>query len=627
MAVKGLDAQSEAGGVGGGMGLARPMVGLLVAAVFAVNLLYQPVENTWLTSGAGRVAAADVEARGALATPLPAIARSAAAARCALQWRPALLPRIAPSNRTAWLGASGAERQRLDRFFAKLLRGEKVTLYFIGESVTRGSGADHACATCEQRAERSVHDWVNRSLVGSYPPSCVVDAASDPYKLCSRGGSEGGSCPQNSTVCFPRNSWRCLMVHWLQRAFPGQVDFRISAKPLLFMASCFARSLERVDLVVHEYAVNGGGRMLCLQERIIRAALLGAMQPAVLMLLWLPKHYRPAPADNIMVKVQQGLRSLGEHYGLPTLVMTDAFSRQCAPRQAWCYARDMAMHGDGFLHADMYHPNTDGHAFFAAHIIEQLERSLGEVLARGADAAPPPPRLPRPFHSLNRGLDDSAEGGSNLCLPVREMEQLATRNSGWREVTEVTRANVKRLPALQADGDAASIEWTLDVRGILWLIVTYMQSYGGFSTIDVQCVSGCSCKLHDRQAAADVDGVGADMSGLRSVGGHNYINATNPRARTSEPQWRILTLSEQSSACTVRISTTSAGKFKLMLLSLIRVGSVDEAQTSTHDSQAALQCFGVQDSQSRGHGMIRTGERLKWDHFTLDESSSYTKDH
>lgn len=605
--------------------------GGFVVLVLAANLIYQPTENTWITSAVDHHAVAEAETRGARDLPLPAIAQSAAAAQCALQWRPALVPRVAPSNRTAWLGASGVQRQRLDRFFAKLLRGEKVTLYFLGESVTRGSGADHRCMTCRNEqgrlpTEESVHNWVNRSIVGSYPDSCAVDDAVDPYKRCSR--MSGDSCPTNSTVCFPRNAWRCYMVHWLENAFPGQIEFRISAKPLLFMASCFARSLASIDLVVHEYAVNGGGRMLCLQERILRAALLGAMQPAVLMLLWLPKHYKPAPPENIMTQVQAGLRALGEHYGLPTLVMTDAFRTNCPPQRPWCYTRDMALGGEGFLHADMYHPNTDGHAFFAAHIIEQFERSLGEVLSRAV--RPPthlPPTLPKPLHSLNRGLDNSAEGGKNLCLPVEEMEGLASRNVGWKVVTETTRANVKRLPALQSEGPGASIEWTLDVRGVLWLIVTYMQSYGGFNTIDLQCVSGCSCKLHDRQASADVDGVGADSAGLRSIGGHNFINATNGNAKTSEPQWRILTLSEQTRACTVRISTTSAGKFKLMLLSLIRVGNVDEQQTATEDAQAALLCFGVQDSQSRGHGMIRTGERLKWDHFTLDESTTYTKNH
>jgi len=608
--------------------------GAFVLVVLAANLAYRPTENTWLTSAVDHAAVAEAEAHvGSHDLPLPAVAQSAAAAQCALQWRPALVPRIAPSNRTAWLGASGAQRQRLDRFFAKLLRGEKVVLYFIGESVTRGSGATHTCITCRGAdgaipKDESVHDWVNRSRVGTYPPSCAVADGADPYKRCSRVDGSGDTCPSNSSVCFPRNAWRCYMVHWLEAAFPGQVEFRISAKPLLFMASCFARSLAHVDIVVHEYAVNGGGRMLCLQERIIRAALLGAMQPAVLMLLWLPKHYRPAPPDTIMTQVQAGLRALGEHYGLPTLVMTDAFRRQCKPGEAWCYTRDTALGGEGFLHADMYHPNADGHAFFAAHIIEQLERSLGEVLSRAVRVPTHvEATLPKPLHELNRGLDNSAEGGKNLCLPVEEMEALATASNGWSVVTEVTKANVKRLPALQSEGAGSSIEWDLDVRGVLWLIVTYMQSYAGFGAIDVQCVSGCSCRLHDRQASADVDGVDADAASLRSVDGHNVINATNVLAKTSEPQWRILTMSEQSRACKVRISTTSAGKFKLMLLSLIRVGNLDEGQTSTEDAQAALLCFGVQDSQSRGHGMIRTGERLKWDHFTLDESTTYTKNH
>jgi hypothetical protein len=618
----------------------RPLVvagGAVVVLVLAANVLYRPTENTWITSAVDHSSSAGAAtSHVAHDLPLPAVAQSDDAARCALQWRPGLVPRIAPSNRTAWLGSQGAQRQRLDRFFAKLLRGERVTVYFLGESVTRGSGADHTCVTCRDEEgheppPRSVHTWVNRSLIGgTHPPSCELGSArEDPYRQCSR--VEGAAdCPLNTTVCFPRNAWRCYMVHWLERAFPGQIDFRISAKPLLFMASCFARSLAKVDLVVHEYAVNGGGRMLCLQERIIRAALMGAQQPAVLMLLWLPKHYKPPPPETIMTQVQAGLRALGVHYQIPTLVMTRAFELACPPHatERWCYKRDLALGGKGFLHADMYHPNADGHSFFAAHILELLERSLSEVVAHavsvtGHASAP----LPKPLHELNRGLDSTAEGGKNLCLPVEEMEQLSTRNTGWQVVTEVTKANVKRLPALQSDAVGASIEWELDVRGVLWLIVTFMQSYAGFGAIDVQCLRGCSCRLHERQASADVDGVGAEATGLLSIGGHNYINATNARARTSEPQWRILTLSDQSQRCTVRVTTSAEGKFKLMLLSLIRVGNLDEAQTSTKDAQAALLCFGVQDSASRGHGMIRTGERLKWDHFTLDESDSYTKDH
>jgi hypothetical protein len=121
--------------------------------------------------------------------------------------------------------------------------------------------------------------------------------------------------------------------------------------------------------------------------------------------------------------------------------------------------------------------------------------------------------------------------------------------------------------------------------------------------------------------------VAADAAGLRSIDGHNYINATNPKAKTSEPQWRILTLRDQSAACVVRVTASSAGKFKLMLLSLIRTGHVDEKQTSTDDAKTALACFGVRDGSSRGHGMIRTGEKLPMDAFTLDETSAYTKNH
>lgn len=557
---------------------------------------------------------------------------------CALEYRPGNVPRARHGAWSAWMGARGPSRARLDRFFAKLIRGEKVQLYFLGESVTRGSGASHECNRCTDAQGnpppfRSVHNWVNRSLVGGPIPSeCVPTHSKDPYMSCSRIDGVG-SCPDNTTVCFPRNSWRCLMVHWLQHAFPGQVEFRISAKPMLFMASCFARSLTNIDLVIHEYAVNGGGRMLCLQERILRAALLGALEPAVLVLLWVPKHYRPPPPETQMVQVQEGLRSLGAHYNLPTLRMTEAFAAQCPPGVGWCYERNESLGGAGFLHSDMYHPNEDGHSFFAAHVIDLLERSLSDVRRFGAPRRPvEPPRLPRPLHDMNGGLDDSAEGGVNLCLSVDEMQKLAAVNNGWEVVTEVTKANVKRLPALQTDGQGSSIEWTLDVRGVIWLIVTYMQSYAGFATLDLQCISGCSCRLHANQASADVNGVGPNSATVQAhvAAGRNLINATNDQARTSEPQWRIVDLSNQTEKCVVRASTVSPGKFKLMLLSLIRVGGLGDTseETQRKNTRQALQCFGVHDYQSpRGHGMIKPGERIKFDHLVLDETTTYTKDY
>ena len=357
---------------------------------------------------------------------------------CALRWRPGITPRLRPppnATESAWARADGAPRARLDAFFAKLLRGESVTVYFLGESVTRGTGATHSCLTCTDRvatanAARAAqrHDWINQSLVDggtagaqyaavrsrAAPPAAAAAAAAagarcptvelpaaDPYQSCTGGAPRGEAppttffsqssaagaqlaCASRSRTCFPRNSWRCLLIHWLQHAFPGQATMRTSAKPLLFMAACFGASLGGVDLVVHEYAVNGGGRMLCLQERVLRAALAGPERPAVLMLLWVPKHFKPAPPHSTLTDVQANLAALGAHYDLPTLHMQRAFSAPCERHlpgvdptgASWCYARDGARHGEeGMLHGDMYHPNVDGHAFFAAHILELLERS------------------------------------------------------------------------------------------------------------------------------------------------------------------------------------------------------------------------------------------------------------
>jgi len=441
-----------------------------------------------LQSGGGRGALPQPEQAGADPAE-QAAGTMGAGSECALRWRPGITPRLTPplnASESAWERAEGAGRRRLDAFFAKLLRGESVTVYFLGESVTRGTGASHACLTCADArppapgAQR--HDWVNQSLLdrglagrqyaslpGERPPSCPAERAqADPYQSCSNslggggaapstpGGAEladslkspGGGCLAEGRVCFPRNSWRCLVLHWLQHAFPGQVTMRTSAKPLLFMASCFAASLAEVDLVVHEYAVNGGGRMLCLQERVLRAALQGPEWPAVLELLWIPKHFLPGPPKSILIEVQANLAALGAHYSLPTLQMQRAFSAPCAHHTpgrdptlaSWCYTRNSSRHGEeGMLHGDMYHPNVDGHAFFASHILELLERSA-LFARRTASLAPPtlgglgPPPLsertvlPAALHELNRGLDSTGEGGKNLCLAVGQMAALATSN-------------------------------------------------------------------------------------------------------------------------------------------------------------------------------------------------------
>mmetsp|Transcript_1659 Transcript_1659/g.4148 ORF Transcript_1659/g.4148 Transcript_1659/m.4148 type:complete len:360 (-) Transcript_1659:33-1112(-) len=223
-------------------------------------------------------------------------------AMCDLAWRPGLAafaPRGA-AQLAAWLSAElgSPGLARLERFFEKLHRGERVTVYFLGDSVTRGSGAGHHCATCSGRPT-DLHPWLNASS-GPAGEGCTGFNASatrggDTYAHCARVGSNRlhecrGSGPDaseahtspNSTAaelgeaalwCYPRNSWRCLVVHWLQHAWPGQVKVVISSKPLLFMAACFGRALGGTDLILHEQAVNGGGRMLCLQERILHAAL------------------------------------------------------------------------------------------------------------------------------------------------------------------------------------------------------------------------------------------------------------------------------------------------------------------------------------------------------------------
>jgi hypothetical protein len=304
----------------------------------------------------------------------------------------------------------------------------------------------------------------------------------------------------------------------------------------------------------------------------------------------------------------------------------------------------------------MYHPNADGHAFFAAHVIELLERSAaaakaaageaaaataaGSAAARaGGDAAV---RLPAGLHALNRGLDSSGEGGANLCLGVEQMGALAQRNNGWSLSEERNSAGVKRLPALQAEALGAQIVWPLDLRGIAWLVVTYMQSYAGFGAVDVACVGGCECRLHTgRQVSADVDaseqlvetGGGAQIAGVS-----NLINATSAGTKTSEPQWRILDVvrADAAGGCELRVRTVAAGKFKLLLVSLIAVTKPDDpnaaqlvrSSNTGAKGRDALQCFGVHDSPvgtKHGHGMVSIGANIQLDALSLDDSRYWTR--
>lgn len=592
-----------------------------------------------------------------------------AADDCALAYRPGIVPRLRPplnASESAWERATGASRARLDAFFAKLLRGETVTVYFLGESITRGTGANHGCLTCaDARPLPDLrHEWIRPERVaaggsgGQYAGTAAgcarMPERNDPYKPCLASRSAG--CDQ---VCFPRNSWRCLTISWLLAVFPGQVRMRTSAKPLIFMASCFAAALTDVDLVVHEYAVNGGGRMLCLQERVLRAALMGAKRPAVLELLWVPKHF--TPSESMLNRVQHNLADLGRHYDLPTLHMQRALSAPCAryapgahpTTGSWCYGRNASRGGpdEGLLHGDMYHSNVDGHAFFAAHVIELLERSAAAAKALGGEAAAATAgggaaalrnALPAGLHALNRGLDSSGEGGSNLCLGVEQMGALARRNDGWSLSEERNSDGVKRLPALQAEALGAHIVWPIDLRGVAWLVVTYMQSYAGFGAVDVACVGGCECRMHTgRQVSPDVDaseqlietGGGAQIAGVS-----NLINATSAGTKTSEPQWRIFDVvrADAAGGCELRMRTVAAGKFKLLLVSLIAITKPDDpnaaqlVRSSNTGAQGrdALQCFGVHDSPTgtrHGHGMVSIGANIQLDALSLDDSRYWTR--
>jgi hypothetical protein len=151
------------------------------------------------------------------------------------------------------------------------------------------------------------------------------------------------------------------------------------------------------------------------------------------------------------------------------------------------------------------------------------------------------------------------------------------------------------------------------VRGADFLIVTYMQSYAGFGALELRCVQGCDCALHDSGTSAGAGMRGGDGGGggggggaARRPHGASVINATDPAARFSEPQWSLLDLSQHSAACVLRATSLSSAKFKLMLISLVRArpaGVPDGGGAAAGDAQAvaaerarreaALKCFGV----------------------------------
>ncbi|KAG8461975.1 hypothetical protein KFE25_013994 [Diacronema lutheri] len=629
-------------------------------AVFAARAAHAHSAAAPRSKLSGAAGGTDAPAAASLQPPplrAPPTARPELPTDCDLAWRPGLAAHVPRGDEMrAWLSAEpgSAPLARLEGVLEKLLRGEEVTVYFLGDSVTRGSGAHHGCLTCNASAPPTLHPWLNASSArgpqasggacasfdaaasrgGNPHTACVPPVRRERASACrvrtgarasntSSAAARSAELTAGAAQCYPRNSWRCLLVQWLEHAFPGQVRVHISSKPLLFMAACFGRALGGVDLILHEQAVNGGGRMLCLQERILHAALARRKQLAVLMLLWLPKTYHPTRASAVLRGAQDGLARLASHYSVPTLAMTRAFAARCAPGEAWCYDKahgtaDSARGAAGSLHADLNHPNDGGHAFLAAHLLALLERTAARTRARvvsergggddgGYGGAPrasapralEPPPLPAPLYPVNLGLGAHSRDDGGLCVDVGEMATSAVRNSGWTVRVEMAASKVARLPALQADAAGAEIEWQLDVRGADWLIVTYMQSYAGFGAVRLSCGPGCGC----RPNAAPESNIA-------------LINATDPAARFSEPQWALLDLSRHSAECRVRATSVSPLKFKLMLLSLIRVrppGVADtDADSVASASEAerkrrgdALNCFGAGKGRAI-NGRVRT---------------------
>jgi hypothetical protein len=238
------------------------MVASLLAAgsllgSLAFSGLLLPAHKDLVVASARREAApagGDAERRAAVATR-PAVASAAAVAaasltlppmptRCQLAWRPGLaarLPRGAELG--AWANATVGTPPlgRLERFFAKLQRGEVVTVYFLGDSVTRGSGANHECHGdgCDAPPDppEALHPWLrapSRAPAGGGAACGGANGSAprggDPYAHCTRAANKRSpqclsptshAAPPASSAagrslaafrCYPRNSWKCLTV-------------------------------------------------------------------------------------------------------------------------------------------------------------------------------------------------------------------------------------------------------------------------------------------------------------------------------------------------------------------------------------------------------------------------------
>lgn len=145
----------------------------------------------------------------------------------------------------------------LKQVLRRLVRGENVSMAFLGQSVTHGGSATDLCheARCRPHAV-----WFH----------------------------------SKQQQCRPRNGWVCLVIAWFKSRFTGQVSATLLHTPSSLQAACYGDVLRsfphgRIDLLFHELGVNGEGDLHCLQERVVRLTLL-QMQPAAVVMCLLSRN-------------------------------------------------------------------------------------------------------------------------------------------------------------------------------------------------------------------------------------------------------------------------------------------------------------------------------------------------
>ena len=132
-----------------------------------------------------------------------------------------------PRDMAALLGADPSDPNitaALERPMRKLLRGESIPVFFMGESVTRGEGASHGLANSSCRGAHSA-----ASAAGLAGTECAF----------SLPPAEAGE-----VETFRCNEWVCLVMSWFAHHFPGQVEWTRSESVTQRDAECYGE-LER----------------------------------------------------------------------------------------------------------------------------------------------------------------------------------------------------------------------------------------------------------------------------------------------------------------------------------------------------------------------------------------------